>query len=41
MAIATVRRTYAIGASEGRRTPDGEVLKRGLEVGEEPILLED
>ena len=41
MVIAIVRRTYAIGASEGRRTLDGEVLERGLEVGEELILLED
>ena len=41
MAIATVRRTYAIGASEGRRTLDEEVPERGPEVGEEPILLED
>ena len=41
MVIVTIRRTYAIGASEGRRTPDREVPERGLEVGEEPILLED
>ena len=41
MVIATVRRTYAIGASEGRRTLDREVPERGLEVREELILLED
>ena len=41
MVIVTARRTYAIGASEGRRTPDREVLERGLEIREELILLED
>ena len=41
MVIATARRTYAIGALEGRRTPDREVPERGPEVGEEPILLKD
>ena len=41
MAIVTVRRTHAIGASEGRRTPDREVPERGPEVREEPILLKD
>ena len=41
MVIAIARRTYAIRASEGRRTLDGEVPERGPEVGEELILLED
>ena len=41
MVIAIVRRIYAIGASEGRRTLDREVSERGPEVREKPILLED